>query len=162
MKFVSLRHSLGSKMATETSAQPGDWKFTVTNPTDDNVTITGTNITTDYTTNPFNGFNATVPHNDIETVKTHVQIAPNVYLKIIDEGGRAIFHLCENLEDNEAGALKVLAGEFLPEYYKKDTPHQGWRYYNYKCNKCGVMIPDELVNKADVMGQLAKFKTNNG
>jgi len=101
------------------------------------------------------------PHNDIDTVKTHVQIAPNVYLKIIDEGGRAIFHLCENLEGLPTGE-KESAGEFLPEHYKKNKKTSKWQYHNYSCNKCGVQIPNELVNKSDVIGMLAKFKTKNG
>jgi len=137
-------------MATETSVKPVYGKFTITNPIFDNVTITDTTAI----------FDTPTPHNDIETVKTHVQIAPNVYLKIIDEGGRAIFHICENLAKFDEGHL--LAGEFLPEHYKKNKKTDNWQYYNYKCNKCGVMIPNELTNKADVIGELAKFKTNNG
>jgi len=166
MKFANFRSFLGSKMATKTSSNAGDFKLTTnTNP---NFTITtGTGTATDSTNIPFigvpnfNGFNATVHHNDIDTVKTHVQIAPNVYLKIIDEGGRAIFHLCENLEGLPTGE-KDLAGEFLPEHYDKVGKDGKWAYYNYKCNKCGVQIPNELVNKSDVIGMLAKFKTKNG
>jgi len=149
MKFASLRHSLGSKMSS-TKTPAYDWT------TDPNITFKGTDATSTFTVIPPG--NLITAHNDVDTVKTHVQIAPNVYLKIIDEGGRAIFHLCENLSDKD----NSLAGEFLPEHYKRNKETEQWQYYNYKCNKCGVMIPDELVNKADVMGQLAKFKTNNG
>jgi len=152
MKFASLRHSLGSKMAiTDPPNISGTIPYNWT--TDPNLTFNGTNASA-FTIIPPGQI--ITSHNDIDTVKTHVQIAPNVYLKIIDEGGRAIFHLCENLlRDN-------LAGEFLPAHYKKNKETEQWQYYNYKCNKCGVMIPNELTNKADVMGQLAKFKTNNG
>lgn len=107
----------------------------------------------------------TPPHNAVEVIKELPEIAPDIYLKILeeDEGGRQIFHMCEGLSEAEKNAYSNMlnwsgatAGEFKATSYDPDKDGK-WIYTGYVCNQCDVSIPDEFINKTDFLSKVRKF-----